>query len=430
MIITNYSCRNLEGPHNPAREIMAPRGVTRNTSRVTSREPQGWHEDPFRLHEARYFSAGRPTKLVRDGDVESYDEPPDEGVHGSGAAASWGHAVSGTPNHAEANKTNGPNPFGDDVPAHGRRRPRGGMLTAVAVIAIGGVVTAAVIVGKSRPATVPVTEAMAYTATMNARSADVYMIYAITTGDHKSDAAATASGPVSWSADQGELAGTMIIGGRQWLAMRQIINGRNTYSKMVIKGVPTSALADLPGVAGWSEMTWTGSSRDLSGILPSLLLFGGLFNPPGISSPASLLALLHAQASSVQNLGGEVLDGINTTHYRALIPLSRLGAGTAAELQQAESVLGTSFIGVDYWIDSSDLLRQLRLVITPLRRPSATTNSPGEVTIPPGAYPMTFSISLRLSHYGTPVHVVPPPPAQITSRGTCVVSGDGFSCSS
>jgi hypothetical protein len=32
--------------------------------------------DPFGVHEERYFSAGQPTKLVRDRDAESYDEPP------------------------------------------------------------------------------------------------------------------------------------------------------------------------------------------------------------------------------------------------------------------------------------------------------------------------------------------------------------------
>jgi hypothetical protein len=42
------------------------------------RAPQGWYADPFRLHEARYFSAGRPTKLVRDGTAECFDEPPQE----------------------------------------------------------------------------------------------------------------------------------------------------------------------------------------------------------------------------------------------------------------------------------------------------------------------------------------------------------------
>jgi hypothetical protein len=43
---------------------------------MDERALQGWARDPFGLHESRYFSAGRPTKLVRDGGVESYDEPP------------------------------------------------------------------------------------------------------------------------------------------------------------------------------------------------------------------------------------------------------------------------------------------------------------------------------------------------------------------
>ncbi|HTU37563.1 MAG TPA: hypothetical protein VMF35_06065 [Acidimicrobiales bacterium] len=39
---------------------------------------EGWCTDPFGRHEARWLSDGTPTKLVRDGDVESYDDPPDE----------------------------------------------------------------------------------------------------------------------------------------------------------------------------------------------------------------------------------------------------------------------------------------------------------------------------------------------------------------
>jgi hypothetical protein len=37
---------------------------------------EGWHTDPFGLHEARWMSAGRPTKLVADEGKESYDEAP------------------------------------------------------------------------------------------------------------------------------------------------------------------------------------------------------------------------------------------------------------------------------------------------------------------------------------------------------------------
>jgi hypothetical protein len=38
---------------------------------------EGWYQDPFGAHEARWFSDGHPTPLVRDGSVESHDEPPD-----------------------------------------------------------------------------------------------------------------------------------------------------------------------------------------------------------------------------------------------------------------------------------------------------------------------------------------------------------------
>jgi hypothetical protein len=39
-------------------------------------EAQGWYRDPYLVHEDRYFSAGQPTKLVRDGGIEAYDPPP------------------------------------------------------------------------------------------------------------------------------------------------------------------------------------------------------------------------------------------------------------------------------------------------------------------------------------------------------------------
>jgi len=38
---------------------------------------EGWFTDPYGVHEARWLSAGKPTKLVRDGEDESYDAPPD-----------------------------------------------------------------------------------------------------------------------------------------------------------------------------------------------------------------------------------------------------------------------------------------------------------------------------------------------------------------
>jgi hypothetical protein len=44
---------------------------------VVSPEQEGWYTDPWGHHDARWISEGVPTKLVRDGTRESYDDPPD-----------------------------------------------------------------------------------------------------------------------------------------------------------------------------------------------------------------------------------------------------------------------------------------------------------------------------------------------------------------
>lgn len=46
-------------------------------------DPTGWFKDPYELHEARWFSEGRPTSLVRNGMSESSDEPPRSDYEGT-----------------------------------------------------------------------------------------------------------------------------------------------------------------------------------------------------------------------------------------------------------------------------------------------------------------------------------------------------------
>jgi hypothetical protein len=85
----------------------------------------------------------------------------------------------------------------------------------------------------------PGTEAMAYTATMNANSADTYVTTTFSTHDYKIDVMSTESGPVSWSANQGELETTTTTSGPESMATRQIIDGRHTYTR------------DLNDASGW-----------------------------------------------------------------------------------------------------------------------------------------------------------------------------------
>ena len=45
-------------------------------------DAEGWYSDPYGLHEQRWFSRGRPSRLVRDGLVETDDPPPDRPFDG------------------------------------------------------------------------------------------------------------------------------------------------------------------------------------------------------------------------------------------------------------------------------------------------------------------------------------------------------------
>jgi hypothetical protein len=72
--------------------LVASRGEGRNTAPVADRELQGWYRDPFGTHELRHYSAGRPTRLVRDGGHEFYEEPTSDGAPQSrppDSAANW-----------------------------------------------------------------------------------------------------------------------------------------------------------------------------------------------------------------------------------------------------------------------------------------------------------------------------------------------------
>jgi hypothetical protein len=44
---------------------------------MKARQAEGWYLDPYQIHHDRWMSAGLPTKLVRDGQNESSDPPPD-----------------------------------------------------------------------------------------------------------------------------------------------------------------------------------------------------------------------------------------------------------------------------------------------------------------------------------------------------------------
>jgi hypothetical protein len=154
----------------------ASRRERRNTGVVNDAKMQGWQADPAGVHDERYFSAGEPTKLVRDSGVESYEksageesgltaEVVEEQAAASGAAEVPGDAsgdanddAAATDDAADGASEQDPDPAPDpgpgDLKAFGPSRPRGRVYAAVGLAAVVAVLAGVAIAGgfSSRPA--------------------------------------------------------------------------------------------------------------------------------------------------------------------------------------------------------------------------------------------------------------------------------------
>jgi len=83
---------------------------------------EGWCTDPYGQHDARWLSNGRPTTLVRDGLLESFDLLPEGPALLDPVPISWGTA---TPHGQDLLRSDQPGPSAQDE----LRQAANGMLT-------------------------------------------------------------------------------------------------------------------------------------------------------------------------------------------------------------------------------------------------------------------------------------------------------------
>jgi hypothetical protein len=160
----------------------------------------------------------------------------------------------------------------------------------------------------------------------------------------------------------GAIAGASAALGSSNLQMQEVIDGATIYIKL-----PAGLASKIPGSKPWLKM-------DLSKL-------GAAAGIPGLSSltggtasqdPSQFLQYLTAVSGGVTKIGTEQVNGQQTTHYRATIPLDKvLGALPASQRAQAQQTIaslekaaGVHAIPVDVWIDSSHLVRRLDMAFT------------------------------------------------------------------
>jgi hypothetical protein len=162
------------------------------------------------------------------------------------------------------------------------------------------------------------------------------------------------------------LAGSMdmsISAAGQTIPMKAVLADGTLYEQL-----PSSVMSKLPGNKSWLSLNLSqlGTVAKLPG-LGSLMSSDSQYSDPG----QYLDYLKAASDGSVQNLGQVTMDGVQTTHYSAVIDLSKLPDAVPASAKQATQQLvaamkqryKTGNLPVDVWIDQSDLVRKVQMGI-------------------------------------------------------------------
>jgi hypothetical protein len=181
--------------------------------------------------------------------------------------------------------------------------------------------------------------------------------------------------------------------------------------------LPPKAYIKIPGGTGATlpkGKSWIAVNAGTSAGLDTSLLstFGGG------TDPADLLASLTAISTSVTNLGTTTIRGVQVTGYRVDIDpakaAARVPSWERAGFLQFTSSLGHGTIPVDVWVDSQNLVRQVKLS---LRLPSSS-----------GAPASTRVVQVTdFYDFGVPVRVSAPPASEIASASEFFTSGSSGS---
>lgn len=154
--------------------------------------------------------------------------------------------------------------------------------------------------------------------------------------------------------------------------------------------VNAPALASMiPGGKSWVRLDLEQAAKSAGVDLNQMLA-------QAAQNPADVLDMLRA-AGTVQTVGTETIDGVQTTHYQATIDLAKAAGMVGGPAQQAVQHLidqgGPSTIPADVWIGSDGLVRKLTV----------------DETVGTGSDTATVHLNLGLSDYGTAVNVAAPP---------------------
>ena len=177
------------------------------------------------------------------------------------------------------------------------------------------------------------------------------------------------AGSVAFAMDVGSIPELKKAYGSSTVRFQELVQGTTVYLKL-----PKPLVSKLPNQRPWLKFDLAKASG-----IPGL---GSLANNPASSDPSQMLSYLRATSGGISKQGSQVVNGVQTTHYRATISLEKVPnafpASSRKGVKQAvasiEQLTGLRKLPVDVWVDGKNLVRRMRLVFAESVAPSVKLN--------------------------------------------------------
>jgi hypothetical protein len=199
--------------------------------------------------------------------------------------------------------------------------------------------------------------------------------------------------------------------GSSTLHMDEVIHGTTIYVKL-----PDALTSKIPSLSGkpWIkvDIAQAASAAGVPGI-------GSLVNNPTSSDPSQFLQYLRAAGTVTQD-GTEVVNGVQTTRYKATINLDRVPnalpsasrSSAEAAIKGIEKLTNLHQIPVVVWIDGQNLVRRMQLSLDESLQSGQSVNT---------------KVTVDLAKYGPQPKPTLPPSDQVTDVSSLTGGAAGSS---
>ena len=186
-----------------------------------------------------------------------------------------------------------------------------------------------------------------------------------------------------------------------------VYDNATVYTKL-----PPALAPGLPAGKSWVKVDLAAAGRTIGVDVAGL-------SQGQAGDPSQTFDYLRGASDDVTRVGTEVIRGIQTTHYKAVLDLNKAADQSPSArdaIKSAIKVLGSSKQPAEAWIDAEGRVRRMRYAVD-LSKSKTAASTPGA--------PANVTFTIDLFDFGVPVQAVVPPAGQVVDLGALTGNNGG-----